>query len=114
MSFRDYWLAGWKTGAVALEGLILAWLATQGIHLPAGWNMDAWVTMVASAAGAAVWSVVINYLQSRTGSGAFATACRAVGRILALGVLAVPVYVKRVKAPASARLDPAQYRRNGL
>jgi hypothetical protein len=90
MTVRDYALAFWKTFVVGATGAIVLWLANRGIKLPPGW--DGLLESLLLGLGLAAYNHVVNWLQARRGTGFLPELARWVGRLLTLGVPALPNY----------------------
>ena len=81
-----------RTGAQALVGWLVTWLAARGLAVPVDaqhWVVDA----VLVAGGIAAWTAIVRWLETRTGDGAAARMARWVARVLMLGTGGTqPVY----------------------
>jgi hypothetical protein len=101
---RDRFLAAWRTGALILIPALMALLASHGIRIPD--TLVGWATVAAIAAGTAVWTALVHWLQTRTGTGPAARAARFLGRLLVLGVIALPTYTRTSTAVPRPRGSP--------
>jgi hypothetical protein len=75
-------------------GIVFAWLAVNIIAIPQA-DKDAvtnWVVLTVTAGFMFVWAVVVHWLETRTGNNPFAVACRALARLLMLGISFRPTY----------------------
>jgi hypothetical protein len=103
MNINAGWYAALRTGAQALWGLIAAWLAARGIELPSV-VADFFVETVAIAGVIALVTKLIRWMEARPGEGWFDRACRAVAKLLMLGLSRPPVYP--VNPPSRPSIAP--------
>lgn len=98
-----------RTGAQALVGLIVTYLASRGVDLPL--EAQDWIVQVLLIGGGiAAYTAGVRWLETRQGDGVLAHAARALAHVLMLGTGAKqPVYV----SPDAARLEEtlAPYKR---
>ena len=92
-----------------LLGIVFAWVGVHFVAIPQH-DKDAitnWAVLAMTAGLLLVWTAAVRWLESRHGNNAFDAACRALGRILMLGIASTPVYVKPTPpAPPAPPADP--------
>lgn len=84
---RDRFLAAWRTAVQAAFALLIAWLAGNGIHVPA--SISGLFETAALAAGAGVFAWLTHWIQSLP-SGSWWL--RGLKWLLGLGSTAAPTY----------------------
>lgn len=89
---RDKILFLWRVGTMTVLGAVWAWLALRGLNIDP--EVRSAVEFVALGLGITAYSWVVRILETRTGDGLFAKACRALARLLMLGAPSVLAYTK--------------------
>jgi len=91
-------------------GAVFAWLAAQSIDVKTGDN-GTLVSTLATAGLMFAWITVARFLESRKGDGVMASAARALGAVMTLGLTRQPVYPTQYASAAqrgySGRNGPA-------
>lgn len=77
-----------------LLGVVFAWLAVHVIDIPQHDKaaITNWAVLGVTSAALLVWTAAVRFLESRTGTSQFDAACRALGRVLMLGIKTTPTY----------------------
>lgn len=92
-----------------LLGIVFAWIGVHFINIPQH-DKDAitnWAVLAVTAGLLLVWTTAVRWLESRHGTSQFDAICRALGRILMLGIGSVPVYVSPTPPAPPAPPAPA-------
>jgi len=80
-----------RTFAQVLVGYLITWFAARGLEVPE--QVRDWALTAIVAGGILGWTALVRFLETRKGTGAVATACRRIARVLMLGIGSRPVYV---------------------
>lgn len=91
-----------------LLGVAFAWIAVHFVAIPEADKaaITNWAVLGGSALLLLVWTALVRFLESRTGTSQFDTYCRAIGRVLMLGIKTTPVY--SAPTPPAPPTPPAQ------
>lgn len=83
-------------------GIVFAWVGVHFIAIPEHDRaaITNWAVLGVTAGFMFVYTVIVHWLESRTGNNPFATACRVMGRVLMFGIKARPTYVTPAQTPA--------------
>lgn len=89
-------------------GIVFVWTAAHAVDLPAGDKaaITNWAVLGLTALLLLIWTAAVRWLESRKGNSQFDVYCRAIGRVLMLGIKTTPVYV--APTPPAPPAPPAQ------
>lgn len=96
----------WRGGTQLVLGSIATWLVLRGINVDP--DLRNAVEAALFALGPVIYMFVAHWLETRTGDGLFAKACRALARIMMVG--APPVLSYKKEKPEPAMHTRASYR----
>jgi hypothetical protein len=101
-----------RTGAQALVGALVTWLAARGLSVPV--ETQTWIVEVLIVGGGiTAYTAVVRWLETRTGTGLPARAGRGLARLLMLGLAAQPIYTSRLPAGMPPQLATNPRRHTG-
>lgn len=93
-----------RTGAQALVGFLVTWLAARGLDVPLAaqsWLID---TLIVGG-GIAAYTAAVRWLETRRGTSPLARAARGLGRLLMLGTRP-PTYTAALAGPRLSMRPP--------
>lgn len=90
-----------------LLGIVFAWVGVHFIAIPEDEKkaITNWAVLGATALLLLIWTALVRFLESRNGNSQLDAYCRAIGRVLMLGIKTTPVYVTPTP-PAAATPAP--------
>jgi hypothetical protein len=100
----DFATAVLRNFVIKLLAVVFTWVGVHFIAIPEADKaaITNWAVLAVAAGLMFVYTVVIHWLETRAGNGTFAVACRAVARILMLGIKARPTYLRPAPEPQPA------------
>ena len=109
----DFAVAVLRDFIIKALGIVFAWVGVHFVAIPEHDKaaITNWAVLTATAGLMLVWSIVVHFLESRTGNNPFAVLCRALGRLLMFGIKLKPSYARPV--PPAPEPVPAPIRQVG-
>ncbi len=102
----DFATAVLRNFVIKLLAVVFTWVGVHFVAIPAHDKaaVTNWAVLAVTAGFMFVYTVVVHWLETRAGNGTLAVGCRALARVLMLGIKARPTYVT---PPLPAEPEPA-------